>query len=166
MKDFPWIADSVILLRFECTIHPQNFMKIVEAVFQKIKILNFFLMWTTLNFEGRSKTKKKKKGGGETGNICKGTPDIELEQEWSVGATLRDKQKIKNYFSSFKDFFGESWWCHIVGLRMCYIPTKFNQNRWSRFRENWNFSFFVFIDLFIYCLMWSTDNFRCREKTK
>ena len=65
-------------------------------------------MWTTLHFEGRSKTYIKKKK--ETGNICKGTPDIEFEQDWSLGlgATLGDEQKIKNYFSSFKDFFGKN----------------------------------------------------------
>ena len=41
----------------------------------------------TLNFEGRSKKK-------ETGNICKGTPDIEFEHDWSVGldATLRETE--------------------------------------------------------------------------
>ena len=104
MKDLPGIADSVILVRFECTINPQNFMTIVEAVFQKINFLNFFLMWITLNFEGRSKKKK------EAGNICKGTPDIEFEQHWSVGlgAILADRLKIKNYFSSFRDFSGKS----------------------------------------------------------
>ena len=61
-------------------------------------------MWPILHFEGGSKKKK------ETGNICKGTPDIEFEQDWSVGlgATLRDRQKIKKYFSSFKDFFGKT----------------------------------------------------------
>ena len=39
-----------------------------------------------------------------------GTPDNEFEQDWSVGlgATLRERQKIKNYFSSFKDFFGKT----------------------------------------------------------
>ena len=37
-------------------------------------------MWTTLNFEGRSK-KKIKNEKMETGNICKGTPDIEFEQD-------------------------------------------------------------------------------------
>ena len=33
-------------------------------------------------------------------NICKGVPDIEFVQDWSVGlgATLRDRQKIKSYF--------------------------------------------------------------------
>ena len=43
-------------------------------------------MWTTLNFEGSSKTKK------EAGDICKGTLDIEFEQDWLVGlgATLGD----------------------------------------------------------------------------
>ena len=72
-------------------------------------------MWTTFHFEGRSKQterrRRKKERKRETGNICKGTPDIEFEQDWSVGldATLRERQKIKNYFSSFKDFSGESW---------------------------------------------------------
>ena len=66
-------------MRFECTINPQNLMKIVLAIFEKMKILNFFLMWTTLNFEGRSKTKKR------AGDICKGIPDIEFERYWSVG---------------------------------------------------------------------------------
>ena len=87
-------------------------MKIVEAVFQKT-IFNFFLMRTTLHFEGRSKTnikKEQKERKRETGNICKGTPDIEFEQDLSVGldATLRERQKIKKYFSSFKEFSGKS----------------------------------------------------------
>ena len=69
-------------------------MKIVVAIFEKMNILNFFLMWTTLNFEGRSKKRKIAR------DICKGTLDI----EFSLGATLGDGQKIKNYFSSFRDF--------------------------------------------------------------
>ena len=56
---FPGKADSAILLGFECTINPQNLIKIVSAIFEKFEILNFFLMWTTLNFRGREKTKKK-----------------------------------------------------------------------------------------------------------
>ena len=74
-------------------------MKIVGAIFEKIKILNFFLMWTTFNFEGRSKTKKWAK------DICKGTLDIECERDRPVG--LSDEQKIKNNFSSLRDFFRE-----------------------------------------------------------
>ena len=44
--------------------------------------------------------KKKKERKRETGNICKGTPDIEFEQDWSVGldATLHERQKIKTIF--------------------------------------------------------------------
>ena len=42
-ENFPGIADSVILFRFECTINLQNFMKIVEAIFEKTKIFIFFL---------------------------------------------------------------------------------------------------------------------------
>ena len=95
-------------------------MKIVQAVFEKMKIL--FFLWTTSNFEGRSKTKKK---GGETGNICKGTPDMEFEQDWSVGigATLRDRQKIKNYSSSFKDFSEKADSVILLGFE-CTINTQ------------------------------------------
>ena len=61
-------------------------------------------MGTTLNFRGRRKTKKSAR------DICKGIPDIEFEYDWSIdlGAKLRDRQKIKNYFSSFKNFSGKS----------------------------------------------------------
>ena len=64
-----------------------------------------FFIRTTLNFEGRSKTKKKKRAR----DICKGTLDIEYERDWPVGfgATLGDV-KIKNSFSSFRDFFVKS----------------------------------------------------------
>ena len=61
-------------------------------------------MWTTLNFEGRSKTKKWSK------DIFKGTLDIECERDRPVGlgATFGDEQKIRNHFSSFGDIFGKS----------------------------------------------------------
>ena len=39
---FPEKADSVILFGFECTINPQNLIKIVGASFEKIEILIFF----------------------------------------------------------------------------------------------------------------------------
>ena len=102
--DFFGKTDSIILLGFDCTINPQNLMKIVGAIFAKMKILIFFLMWTTLNFEGRSKTKK------EARDICKGILDIKFGWDLSVGlgAMLGDRQKIKNYFSSFRDFFRKS----------------------------------------------------------
>ena len=60
-------------------------------------------MWTILNFEGRSKTKKRARA------ICKGTLDIECERDWpvSLGATLGGGQKIKKKFS-FRDFSGKS----------------------------------------------------------
>ena len=46
----------------------------------------------------------------QTGDICKGTPDIECERDRPVGlgATLGDGLKIKNNFPSFRDFSGES----------------------------------------------------------
>ena len=43
-------------------------------------------------------------------DVYKGTTDIEFEQDGSVGlgAILANGQKINNYFSSFRDFSGES----------------------------------------------------------
>ena len=43
------------------------------------------------------------------GDNCKSTLNIAFEQYWSVGlgATLGDRQKIKKYYSSYKDFFRE-----------------------------------------------------------
>ena len=94
--------------------------------FWKNENFKFFLIWTTLNFEGRSKTKKKK----NTGDICKGTLDIEFKRDWSVGlgATLDDGQKIKNYFSSFRDFSGKTDSGILLGFE-CSINTNFNENR-------------------------------------
>ena len=43
-RDFLRKADSVMLLGFECTINLQNLIKIIGAIFEKIKILNVFLM--------------------------------------------------------------------------------------------------------------------------
>ena len=77
--NFPGKADGVILLGSECTINSQNLNKIVRAIFEKIEILNFLLMWTTLNFNGTSKTKQT------AGDICKETLDIKFEQNWSAG---------------------------------------------------------------------------------
>ena len=56
---------------FECTINTQNLNKIVGAILDKIEILNFFLMWTTLNFGSNSKTAHR--------DICKRTLDINRE---------------------------------------------------------------------------------------
>ena len=72
-------ADSVILLGFECTINVQNLIKIVGAIFEKIKTFNFFLMWTTLNFRGREKTKTAAR------DIYKRTLDIKFERDRSIG---------------------------------------------------------------------------------
>ena len=39
---FPVKANSVILLGFECTINPQHLIKIVIAIFEKIRNFKFF----------------------------------------------------------------------------------------------------------------------------
>ena len=92
---------------------------------------NFIFFLRELPLILRVDRKRKKRAR----DICKGTLDIEFKRDWSVGlgATIGDGQKIKNYFSSFRDFSGKSRYCHIVGLRLYYKPTKFNHNRWSHF---------------------------------
>ena len=63
------------MLRFESTINPQNLMKIGVAIFEKRKILIFFLCELPLILRIDRKRKKR------TGDICKGTPDIEFEHD-------------------------------------------------------------------------------------
>ena len=55
---FPGKADSVMLLVFECTINPQNLIKIVGAIFEKINIFNFFSCELTLILGVGGKLKK------------------------------------------------------------------------------------------------------------
>ena len=101
---FPGKANCAVLLGFECTINTQNLNKIVRAIFEKIEILIFFLCELPLILGVAPKRKEQVEG------ICKETPDIEFEQDWSfgLGAILVDEKKIKNYFSSFRDFSGKS----------------------------------------------------------
>ena len=69
-------------------------MKIVGAIFGKMKILYFFLCELLLILRVGRKRKKWAR------DICKGTLDIELKLDWSVGldATIGDGQKIKTIF--------------------------------------------------------------------
>ena len=69
--------------------------------------------------------------GTRSTHICKGTLNTKFKRDWPVGlgAMLGDGQKVKNDLSSFRDFTGKSGYCHVVGLRMYYKLTKFNQNR-------------------------------------
>ena len=115
---FPGKADSAIFLGFECTINPQNLMKVVGTIFEKMKILHFFLCELPLILRVDGEGKKQSE------DICRGILDIEYELDWSVslGATLGDRQKIKNYFSSFKDFSGKSSLCQIVGFECTINP--------------------------------------------
>ena len=75
-------------------------MKIVGAIFEKI--VSLWELPLILRV-GRKRNKRAR-------DIYKGTLDIEFERDWSfgLGATSDDEQKIKNYFSSFGDFFREN----------------------------------------------------------
>ena len=78
-------------------------------------------------------------------------------RKWTgLRSTLDDGRKLKKCFYSFRDF-RENLECRIIGLRMYYEPTKFNENRSSHFRENQNINIF---------LMWTTLNFSHRGKLK
>ena len=140
---FPGKADSVILLRFECTINSQNLMKIVEAIFEKIKILNFFLMWTTLNFRVRGKIKKP------TRDIYMRTLHIEFERDRSIGlgSMIGDVQththththfflkhicrlwewcRMKNRKKNRSRIF---WWLRYFLHSLCRSKVKMNEKR-------------------------------------
>ena len=73
---FPGKADSVILLGFKYSINPQNLIKIVGAIFEKINIFNFFLCELPLILGEREKKAR---------DIYKRTLDIEFERDRSIG---------------------------------------------------------------------------------
>ena len=119
--------------------------------FWEIKNLKFFLLWTTLNFEGRSKTKKWAR------DICKGTLDIEFERDWSVGlgATLGDRQKINKLFFYFHRFFpGKADSVILLGFECTINPQNLIKIVLAVFEK---------IKIFF---MWTTLNFRVRGKLK
>ena len=84
----PRKADSVILLGFECTINPQNLIKIVGAIFEKIDFLFFSLCELPLILGVGVKLKKM------AGDICERTSDIDFERDRSIGlgSTFGDGQ--------------------------------------------------------------------------
>ena len=62
---FPGKADSAMLSRFECAINTQNFMKIVVAIFGKMKMFNLFLkLPLILRVDRKRKNELKIFGGG------------------------------------------------------------------------------------------------------
>ena len=67
------------MLGFECTINPQNLIKIVGAIFEEIKILYFSSCELPLILGVGEKLKKP------AGDIYKRTLDIEFERDRSIG---------------------------------------------------------------------------------
>ena len=72
---------DVILLGFQYTTIPQLLVKIVGAIFEKIKIFNLFYFSSELPLILGVSRKRKE----HVEDIYKGTPDIEFEQDVSVG---------------------------------------------------------------------------------
>ena len=94
--------------------------------------LNFKIFSCELPLILRVDRKRKK----QAGDICKGTLDIEFQQEWSfgLGATLSDEQKIKNYFSSFRNFPGKADSVILLGFECTINPQNLIKIvRWSHF---------------------------------
>ena len=74
----PGKANSVTLLGFECIIKPQNFIKFVEAIFDKIEILIFFLCKLHLILRVGWKQKIRPR------DISKRTLDMKFDRDWWV----------------------------------------------------------------------------------
>ena len=69
-------------------------------------------MWTTLNFNGKSKMKKERNG-----DICKGTLlDIEFERDWSFGLSAAAFAQDFFFFFSFSDFSGNANSVTLLGF--------------------------------------------------
>ena len=127
----------------EKSLKPKKKIKNVLPIFEKIEMFNFFLCDLPLILKVNLKWKQTE------WRYLQGGLDIEFEWNWSDGlcAPLGDGHTQEFNFFSFRDFFRKSRQCHIVGFRMYYNPTKFDQIRGSYFWENRNFKFF---------LMWTT----------
>ena len=84
---------------------PTKFDKIIVAIFEEMKILNFFLRELPLILRVDRKKKKRRQE-----ILARGLQISNLNNigHLVLGATLRDRQKIENYFSSFKYFSGKS----------------------------------------------------------
>ena len=78
-------------------------------------------MWTTLNFQGRLKTKK------QAGDICKGILDVECEWDRSVslGATLDDDRKLKTIFLVSGIFPGKAYSGILLVFECIINPQNF-----------------------------------------
>ena len=81
-------------------------------------------MWTTRNIKVPLILREGRKWKGRAGDNCKMALNIEFEQDLSVclGATLGDGQKIKNYFSSFRDFPGKADSAILLGFECTINP--------------------------------------------
>ena len=122
-------------------------IKIVETILEKIENFNFFLMWTTLNFKGLSKTEKQAE------YTCK----IYQIRTRLVSVYLMDSKLINSFLVSW--IFQKNRQYHIVGCQKYYKPIKFDQNIVDAIFEK------IWIFLFSF-LMWTTVNFRARGKIK
>ena len=93
------------MLGFECTINPQNLIKIVGAIFEKIEII-FFLCEIPLILGVGEKLKKM------AWDICKRTPDIDFEQDRSIGlgSTFGDGQTDRHTHTHTHFFLGCRYW--------------------------------------------------------
>ena len=83
----------------------------------------------------------------ETGNICKGTPDIEFEQDWLVGlgAMLGKDRKLKSIFLVSGIFLGKAVSVILLGFE-CTINPQNLIKIVSHFWGNWNFKFFPYVN--------------------
>ena len=137
----------VILLGFECTINPQNLIKFVGAIFEKIENFNYFFLW------GGSKTKIW------ASKICERTLYIEFKRDWSVGSgpTLGDGENFKNIFPVSGIFSGKPDITMLLGFECTINPQNLIKIVEAIFEK---------LEILIVFLMWTTLNFRGRGKTK
>ena len=85
----------------------------VGAIFWENPNIKFFLMWTTLKINGKSKMEK------ENGDIFKGTLDIEFELDWPIGLGA-----TQNFFKNLSlwDFSGKSRNGILLGFECSINP--------------------------------------------
>ena len=114
---------------------------------RKIEILNFFLCELPLILGVARKRKEQAE------DIWKGTPDIEFEQDWSVGlgatlAYVRDR-KLKTIFLVSRIFPRKADSVMLLGLGCAINPQNLKKIVIAIFLENRNFFFLCELPLIL-----------------
>ena len=134
---------SITLLGFVCTVNPQNLIKIVGAIFEKIKFFFLCELPLILGLGWKLKTRLR--------DICKRALDIDFERDWWVrlGPALGEEKKLKYIFPVSRIFSGKADNITLLGFKCTINQQNLIEIVGAIFEKIWFFNFFLCELLFI-----------------